>query len=35
MADQQTVFMMEMAEYEDKVPNNDRNDDITLIGFTI
>ncbi|MCK5111513.1 MAG: SiaB family protein kinase [Arcobacteraceae bacterium] len=35
MADQQTVFMYEMMEYENMVPDNDRNDDMTVIGFEI
>jgi len=35
MAEQQTVFMMEMMEYENAIPNNDRNDDMTVIGFEI
>lgn len=35
MADQQTTFMYEMYEYENMVPNNDRNDDMTIIGFEV
>jgi len=35
MADQQEMFMYEMAEYEEMIPNNDRNDDMTVIGFTV
>jgi len=35
MADIQAIFQLEMMEWEDKIPNNDRNDDMTLIGFEI
>jgi len=35
MPDLQEMFMYEMAEWEDQVENNDRNDDMTVIGFTI
>jgi len=35
MAEQQTVFMMDMMEYESEIENNDRNDDMTVIGFEI
>ena len=35
MVDQQEIFLYEMDEYENMVPNNDRNDDVTLIGFEI
>ena len=35
MADQQEIFLYEMAEYEEMVPNNDRNDDMTVVGFEI
>ena len=35
MAEQQTIFMLEMSEYENVIKNNDRNDDMTLIGFEI
>ena len=35
MADQQEMFMYEMLAYEEMIENNDRNDDITVIGFTI
>jgi serine phosphatase RsbU (regulator of sigma subunit) len=35
MADLQEMFMYEMAEWEEQVENNDRNDDMTVIGFTI
>ncbi len=35
MAELQTIFQMEMLEWEELIPNNDRNDDITLIGFEI
>jgi len=31
----QSVLMMEMMKYENMIPDNDRNDDITLIGFEI
>ena len=35
MTEQQKIFLSEMKKYEDMIPNNDRNDDMTLIGFTI
>ncbi len=35
MADMQEMFMYEMAEWEEQIENNDRNDDMTVIGFTI
>ena len=35
MAEQQTIFMMEMREWESVIADNDRNDDITIIGFEI
>ena len=35
MANQQTVFLDEILKYESIIPNNDRNDDITLIAFEI
>jgi len=35
MAELQTIFQMKMMEWESMIPNNDRNDDITVIGFTI
>jgi len=35
MAELQTIFMSEMMEYESAIPNNDRNDDMTVIGFEI
>ncbi len=35
MADQQEVFLYEMAEYEEMISDNDRNDDMTVIGFEI
>jgi len=35
MAEQQEIFLYEMAEYEEMAENNERNDDMTLIGFTI
>jgi len=35
MAEQQEVFLMEMANYEDMVENNNRNDDMTVIAFEI
>jgi len=35
MAELQTIFMMEMMEYEDAIENNDRNDDMTVIAFEI
>ncbi len=35
MADQQEMFLYEMAEYEEMIANNDRNDDMTVIAFEI
>ena len=35
MADQREVFLYEMAEYENMIENNDRNDDMTVIAFEI
>ncbi len=35
MGELQSIFQMEMMEYENVVPNNERNDDITLLGFEI
>ena len=35
MIDQQNIFANEMKEYEGKIENNDRNDDMTLIAFEI
>ena len=35
IAELQEMFMYEMAEYEEMIENNDRNDDMTVIGFTI
>ncbi len=35
MSEQQTIFLYEMAEYENMIPNNDRNDDMTVIAFEI
>ena len=35
MAELQNIFMHEMMDYESIIPNNDRNDDMTLIGFEI
>jgi len=35
MADQQEVFLYEMATWEEQIENNDRNDDMTVIGFEI
>jgi hypothetical protein len=35
MAEIQTIFMMQMQEWESAIPNNDRNDDMTVIGFEI
>ena len=35
MEKQQTIFLHEMNKYESVIPNNDRNDDMTLIGFKI
>ncbi|MEA3498711.1 MAG: SiaB family protein kinase, partial [Campylobacterota bacterium] len=35
MAELQTIFQMQMLEYENTIPNNDRNDDMTVIAFEI
>ena len=35
MAEQQEMFMYEMDSYESMYEDNDRNDDMTVIGFTI
>ncbi|MEA1917936.1 MAG: SiaB family protein kinase [Campylobacterota bacterium] len=35
MAELQTIFQMEMMEYEGAIENNDRNDDMTVIAFEI
>ena len=35
MADQQEMFMYEMSEYEEMKEDNDRNDDMTVIGITL
>jgi len=35
MADLQTIFQMDMLEYESEIEDNDRNDDMTVIGFEI
>jgi len=35
MADQQTMFIYDMMDYEQMVPNNERNDDMTVVGFSI
>jgi|GEM_PF-694610 len=35
MIKQQSIFLNEMMEYEDMIPNNDRNDDMTVIAFEI
>ncbi len=35
MADQQEMFLYSMEEYETMIPNNDRNDDMTVIAFEI
>ena len=35
MAELQNIFMMEMMEWENVIPNNDRNDDMTVIAFEI
>ena len=35
MAEIQTIFMRKMMEYESMIPNNDRNDDMTVIAFEI
>jgi len=35
MAEIQEVFLYEMFEWEEQIKNNDRNDDMTIIGFEI
>jgi hypothetical protein len=35
MADIQSLFMLEMMEWESQIVDNDRNDDMTIIGFEI
>ena len=35
MAELQTIFQLELMEYELAIEDNDRNDDITIIGFEI
>jgi len=35
MAELQTIFQLEMMEYEGAIENNDRNDDMTVIAFEI
>ena len=35
MKDQKDIFLYEMNRYEKMIQNNDRNDDMTLIGFEI
>jgi len=35
MSDQQEIFLYEMDRYEKIIPNNDRNDDMTVIAFEI
>jgi len=35
MAEQQTVFLYDMMDYEEMVPNNERNDDMTVVAFEI
>ena len=35
MNDQKEIFLYQMHEYENMIPNNDRNDDMTVIGFEI
>ena len=35
MQEQKTIFIDEMHKYETMIPNNDRNDDMTLIAFEI
>ena len=35
MSEQKKIFLDEMERYESMIPNNDRNDDMTLIGFEI
>jgi len=35
MSEQKEIFIDEMVSYESMIPNNDRNDDMTVIGFEI
>ena len=35
MADHKEIFINEMFQYEEMIKNNERNDDMTVIGFTI
>ena len=35
MAELQTILMMEMVQWENAIPNNERNDDMTVIAFEI
>ncbi len=35
MTKQKDIFVQQLQEYESQIPNNDRNDDITLVGFEI
>ena len=35
MLEQNSIFINEMSEYESMIPNNDRNDDMTVIAFEI
>ena len=35
MSKQKEVFLYEMSKYENMIENNDRNDDMTVIGFEI
>ena len=35
MAEIQAILQLEMMDWESEVPNNERNDDVTVIGFTI
>ncbi len=35
MPDQLEIFLNKMNDYEKMIENNDRNDDITMVGFTI
>jgi PAS domain S-box-containing protein len=35
MAEIQTIFQYEMMDWEEQIPNNIRNDDMTVIGFEI
>jgi len=35
MEEQQTIFLNKMEEYETMIPDNDRNDDMTVIAFEI